>query len=172
MNSTTSPSTHLHAVHPIAVPSISSPRMTCSHDPPQETVSWGSDTNRMKGHRSIMTPLISPCGATRQITPRTGSTFTAAELHDLVGGWLACLTRSFGRLLWLGEEGKLRGLPPNLAATSLALDMLRNWRNWRNWRLHHWPGSRDDTAGSWGSGIKEGKKLRSPQSSHTERKTR
>lgn len=44
-----------------------------------------------------------------------------AALQEIVGGWIEGVTlRDDGTHLYCNEEGKLRGLPPNPAATAIA----------------------------------------------------
>lgn len=73
-----------------------------------------------------MALLISPAGSVREIHPANGAaSFTAEEMHRLVEGWLECVYLPDGRLMWINEEGKLRGLPPNALATLLARAVLQ-----------------------------------------------
>ena len=72
-----------------------------------------------------MATCLSPSGEIRTISPQNGATFTADELHTLVEGYLECVYLHDGRIMWINEEGKLRGLPPNMAATFMALDVLQ-----------------------------------------------
>lgn len=54
------------------------------------------------------------------IQPHNGKTFSADELHELIGGFYEVLWLSDGRIMWLNEEGKLQGLPPNPVADLMA----------------------------------------------------
>lgn len=44
---------------------------------------------------------------------------TYESLRDLIGGYLEALPFTEGSSVYIDEEGKLKGLPPNLIATSL-----------------------------------------------------
>lgn len=44
---------------------------------------------------------------------------TYESLRDLIGGYLEALPFTDGTSVYIDEEGKLKGLPPNLIATSL-----------------------------------------------------
>jgi len=72
-----------------------------------------------------MATLILPSGKIRAVTPKNGTVFTADELHTLVDGYLECIYLPDGRLIWIDEEGKLKGKQPNMVATFLALDVLQ-----------------------------------------------
>ncbi len=73
-----------------------------------------------------MALLIAPSGSVREIHPEYEATsFTTGELHELVDGWLECVHLPDGRLMWINEEGKLRGLPSNPLATLLARPVLQ-----------------------------------------------
>ncbi len=73
-----------------------------------------------------MALLIAPSGSVREIHPAHGvPCFTTGELHELVDGWLECIHLPDGRLMWINEEGKLRGLPSNPLATLLARSVLQ-----------------------------------------------
>jgi Domain of unknown function (DUF3846) len=72
-----------------------------------------------------MTTLITLSGKVEAITPRNGATFSADEIHELVGGYLECIRLRDERIIWFDEEGKLEGKPPNMVATFIALDGLQ-----------------------------------------------
>jgi len=72
-----------------------------------------------------MAILISPAGKMNKISPQNGTAFTADELHILVDGYLECVYLPDGRLMWIDEEGKLKGKQPNMVATFLALEVLQ-----------------------------------------------
>jgi len=73
-----------------------------------------------------MALLIAPSGSVREIHPEyEAASFTTSELHELVDGWLECVHLPDGRLMWINEEGKLRGLPSNPLATLLARSVLQ-----------------------------------------------
>ncbi len=91
---------------------------------PQKTVFWGLFCRKRK--EIPMALLITPSGSVREIHPEYGAAcFTTSELHELVDGWLECVHLPDGRLMWINEEGKLRGLPSNSLATLLARSVLR-----------------------------------------------
>jgi hypothetical protein len=68
---------------------------------------------------------ITPVGAITTVTPNNGNVFTANDIHTLVDGLLECLVLPDGRLMWIDEEGKLKGKLPNLVATFMALTVLQ-----------------------------------------------
>ena len=72
-----------------------------------------------------MALLIAPSGSIRQVFPEQGSCFTAEELGALVEGGLGCVLLPGDRLLWINEEGNLRGMPSNPLATLLARSVLQ-----------------------------------------------
>jgi len=73
-----------------------------------------------------MAILISPTGKMSKISPQNGTVFTSDELHTLVDGYLECVYLPDGRLMWINEEGKLKGKQPNMVATFLALKVLQH----------------------------------------------
>lgn len=72
-----------------------------------------------------MATLITPTGNITTVTPTNGVSFSANEIHELVDGSLECVRLRDGRLMWVDEEGKVKGKPANLVATMLALDILQ-----------------------------------------------
>ena len=70
-----------------------------------------------------MATLYEPSGRDSDYTPRNGKKFTLAELQALVGGYIE-MVRIPGdtgkRVLFVDEEGKLKGLKPNVRASHLA----------------------------------------------------
>lgn len=71
-----------------------------------------------------MATRITPSGKIEVITPTNSTTFSASEMHELVGGYLECLRLRDGRIMWFDEGGKLKGKPANMLATLLALNAL------------------------------------------------
>jgi len=70
-----------------------------------------------------MATLLPASGAPRTVTPANGRAFTLRELQTFVGGYIQGIGTPDGRLMFLNEDGKQLGLPPNLPAT----DMVRAW---------------------------------------------
>lgn len=70
-----------------------------------------------------MATLIKPDGATSNVLPADGASFTLKELQAFVGGYIQII-RVGSALYVLNEEGKLLGLPANVAATHRAHDFL------------------------------------------------
>lgn len=70
-----------------------------------------------------MATLIKPDGATSQVLPASGESFTLEELQAFVGGYIEVI-RVGSALYVLNEEGKLLDLPANLPATHRAHDFL------------------------------------------------
>ena len=66
-----------------------------------------------------MALLIKPDGAVITVQPKNGKTFTAEELHDYVGGYLEAVHTLANRVMFVNEDGKYLGLPPNQKATDL-----------------------------------------------------
>ena len=70
-----------------------------------------------------MATLYEPSGRDSDYTPRNGKKFTMAELQALVGGYIE-MVRIPGdagkRVLFVDEEGRLKGLKPNVRASHLA----------------------------------------------------
>jgi hypothetical protein len=57
-----------------------------------------------------------------RVQGRLGETIdnpTLEQLQDIVGGYIQAVYLGYGRYLVVNEEGKLMGLPVNLAATAL-----------------------------------------------------
>lgn len=70
-----------------------------------------------------MATLIKADGDTSEVQPASGASFTLAELQAFVGGYIQIIP--VGSALYvLNEEGKLLGLPANMAATHRAHDFL------------------------------------------------
>jgi len=70
-----------------------------------------------------MAKLIEPSGRESECTPRDGKKFKLDELQTLVGGDIE-MVRIPGdagrRVLFVDEEGRLKRLPANVAASHLA----------------------------------------------------
>ena len=63
------------------------------------------------------------------VTPANGKIFTLAEMQKYVGGYIEALHLNNGLIMWLNEEGKLKGLPYNIAASYIALSHSRMHRS-------------------------------------------
>jgi hypothetical protein len=61
--------------------------------------------------------LISVNGRESPVTPAHGPRFTLEELQALVGGTIEFIDLPDHKVMVLNEEGKMRGLPSNPAAT-------------------------------------------------------
>jgi hypothetical protein len=70
-----------------------------------------------------MATLYEPSGRDSQHTPRDGRKFSLDELQALVGGYIE-MVRIPGdagkRVLFVDEEGRLKGLKPNVRASHIA----------------------------------------------------
>jgi hypothetical protein len=70
-----------------------------------------------------MATLYEPSGRDSDYTPRNGKKFTLAELQALVGGYIE-MVRIPGdagkRVLFVDEDGRLKGLKPNVRASQIA----------------------------------------------------
>lgn len=62
---------------------------------------------------------IEPDGTMTAVSPKNGTDFSLEELNEFVGGYIEIVSTTDGRIMVLNEEGKLNGLPVNLAATIL-----------------------------------------------------
>ena len=58
---------------------------------------------------------------TTHVNPANGKTFTLQELQRMVGGFIEALDLQNGFVMWLNEEGKLKGLPYNPVAHAIAM---------------------------------------------------
>ena len=76
--------------------------------------------------RHILATLIYPTGKITAVTRDNGTAFTATEIHALVDASLVCVCLRDGRIMWIDDEGKLKGKQPNMGATFLALDVLQS----------------------------------------------
>ena len=54
---------------------------------------------------------------TVKVEPRNGSDFSLEELHEFIGGWIEIVRLDNEKIMVVDEEGKLKGLPFNVAAT-------------------------------------------------------
>ena len=59
-------------------------------------------------------------GPIQEVHPKDGEVFSLEELQAFVGGWIEHVGLEDGRSMWINEEGKLEGLPWNIAASLLA----------------------------------------------------
>lgn len=68
-----------------------------------------------------MAQLIKAYGTTGQtVLPADGTVFTLEELQKIVGGYIEALYLRDGRLMFVNEDGKRLGLPPNPLADIIA----------------------------------------------------
>ena len=67
-----------------------------------------------------MATLIKAHGREQNVTPANGEKFTLEEMQGYVGGYIEIIGLPDGSQLILNEEGKLKGLEPNLKASLLA----------------------------------------------------
>lgn len=70
-----------------------------------------------------MAELIRVNGDRQEVFPSDGS-FTAGELHALIGGDFQMVSLQNGRFMYLDENGKLKHLPFNLTATVISRGVL------------------------------------------------
>lgn len=71
-----------------------------------------------------MATLIKADGATSDVLPSNGQSFTLKELQAFVGGYIEIIRVGSSTWYVINEEGKLLGLPANVAATHRAHDFL------------------------------------------------
>lgn len=67
-----------------------------------------------------MATWIKTTGASERVTPADGKQFTLAELQTMVGGYIEAVRLDGDQIMWVNEEGKLKGLPLNPEATRMA----------------------------------------------------
>lgn len=59
-------------------------------------------------------------GTTEVVTPAKGGKFTLEELQSFVGGYVETIPlAAYGEVMYVNEDGKLTGLPPNAHATDI-----------------------------------------------------
>jgi hypothetical protein len=67
-----------------------------------------------------MAKWIKADGSVKDVTPKKkGECFTLEELKSFVGGWIETIFVSPTQVMVINEEGKLKNLPFNLAATEI-----------------------------------------------------
>lgn len=66
-----------------------------------------------------MAEIIKSDGQRINITPENGKRFQLEELQEIVGGYIENLQLPDGRYMVVNEEGRLYGLPVNMAATHI-----------------------------------------------------
>ena len=59
------------------------------------------------------------------VRPKNGAEFTLQELQSYVGGYIEAVRLDDDTVMWVNEEGKLKGLPPNAQATVMAQGRIR-----------------------------------------------
>ena len=65
-----------------------------------------------------MATLIKTDGTVTTVEPRNGKSFCLEELQHAVGGYIEAVYLPDGKVMIVNEEGKLDGLPQNIAAPS------------------------------------------------------
>jgi len=66
-----------------------------------------------------MAKIIQVDGTERELLPANGKSFTLKEMQGVVGGLIELAFTNDGRIMWINEEGKLKGLWINKKATDL-----------------------------------------------------
>ena len=56
---------------------------------------------------------------TIEVKPKSGKTFSLSELHGFVEGYIEIVELKDGKIMVVNEEGKLKDLPFNPAATKI-----------------------------------------------------
>lgn len=72
-----------------------------------------------------MAKIIYTSGAMVEVTPANGKSFDLKYLKDVVGGYIEAVYLTNGQVMFVNEEGKLKGLPINEAATIIIRSMGR-----------------------------------------------
>ena len=67
-----------------------------------------------------MAEIIKPDGSRQTVAPKRGKRFKLDELQAIVGGYIEIIALPNQYIMVLNEEGKLKHLPSNAAATALA----------------------------------------------------
>lgn len=62
---------------------------------------------------------LKPSGETAHVSPKNGKTFSLEELQGFVSGYIEMVAVSSDRVLIINEEGRLKNLPYNDAASRL-----------------------------------------------------
>ena len=58
-------------------------------------------------------------GTINEITPADGKRFTLKEMQGYVGGWVERAPQTGTHEIWVNEEDRLKGAPPNTNASLL-----------------------------------------------------
>lgn len=74
-----------------------------------------------------MATWIKATGTIETVTPAYGKEFTLGELQKLVGGYIKAVRLNGDHIMWVNEEGKLKGLPLNVEATRTAVFCALVW---------------------------------------------
>lgn len=64
-----------------------------------------------------MAKILFTNGAEVIVSPKNGTDFSLAEMQAVVGGYIEVVFLDNGEIMVVNEEGKLNGLPYNVAAT-------------------------------------------------------
>lgn len=67
-----------------------------------------------------MATIIKTNGEMLRVDPKNGKDFKLQELQEIVGGYIECVYINDKIQMVVNEEGKITGLPLNVAASSLA----------------------------------------------------
>jgi hypothetical protein len=65
-----------------------------------------------------MAKIFKTDGSILETEPKNGTHFTLEELKEIVGGWIEIVYLPNKEMMIIDEEGKLKGKPYNLLATS------------------------------------------------------
>jgi hypothetical protein len=63
---------------------------------------------------------------TVEVKPKSGKTFSLSELQDFVEGYIEIIDLRNGKIMVVNEEGKLKDLPFNHAATKIYAKVYSN----------------------------------------------
>lgn len=66
-----------------------------------------------------MATIIKTNGEIYRVDPKNGKDFQLKELQEIVGGYIECVYMNDKIQMVVNEEGKILGLPINVAASSL-----------------------------------------------------
>lgn len=79
---------------------------------------WSPTKKNREGTSTVIQIIIIPADDNEPVHPHTLNPKALTEMQALVGGWLEAVTLQ-SATIFMNEEGKLQGLPPNRRATLL-----------------------------------------------------
>lgn len=74
-----------------------------------------------------MAQFIRSDGSAEEVFPADGESFTLEELQGFVGGFIEMISLEDGCVMFIDEEGKLKGKPENPVATLVVRGVIAPW---------------------------------------------